>query len=199
MSALRELISGVTSAALVAALCVGSSGAADRPGRGDQTPIQTGPEEEERPIAEQRVAPPPYPRDSDLAEFKLRNPTSNRFLIDTSSLTVGKDAIIRFVLVIRTAGDETNVRFSGVRCSDRTWKDYAFVGDDKKWKVDADAQWRDIQELRYNNYQETLYGDYFCLGRGLWISGKPVGDARKLAKLLRNPPTPDRRVPNRSD
>jgi hypothetical protein len=101
--------------------------------------------------------------------------------------------------VIRTAGDETNVRFSGVRCSDRTWKDYAFVGNDKKWKVDADAQWRDIQELRYNNYQETLYGDYFCLGRGVWTSGKPVGDARKLAKLLRNPPTPDRRVPNRSD
>jgi CNP1-like family protein len=199
MSALRELISVVTSAALVAALCVGSSVAADRPGRGDQTPIQAEPEEQERPIAEQRVAPPPYPRDSDLAEFKLRNPTSNRFLVDTSSLTVGKDAIIRFVLVIRTAGDETNVRFSGVRCSDRTWKDYAFVGNDKKWKVDADAQWRDIQELRYNNYQETLYGDYFCLGRGVWTSGKPVGDARKLAKLLRNPPTPDRRVPNRSD
>ena len=194
MSALRHLIA----VAAGAALFVGGSNAADRPGRGDQTPIPA-PDEEEKPAAEGQVPPPPYPRDSDLAEFKLRNPTPNRFLIDTSSLTVGKDAIIRFVLVIRTSGNETNVRFSGLRCSDRTWKDYAFVGDDKKWKVDANAQWRAIQELRYNNYQETLYGDYFCLGRGLWISGKPVGDARKLAKLLRNPPTPDRRVPNRSD
>jgi hypothetical protein len=194
MSALRHLIS----AAAVAALFVGVSNAADRPGRGDQTPIPA-PDEEEKPAAEAQVPPPPYPRNSDLAEFKLRNPTSNRFLVDTSSITVGKDAIIRFVLVIRTSGDETSVRFSGVRCSDREWKDYAFADADKKWKVDANAQWHPIQELRYNNYQDTLYGDFFCLGRGIWSSGKPVGDARKLAKLLRNPPKADSRVPQRSD
>lgn len=194
MSVLRHLIS----AAAVAALFVGASNAADRPGRGDQTPIPA-PDEDEKPAAEAQVPPPPYPRNSDLAEFKLRNPTSNRFLVDTSSITVGKDAIIRFVLVIRTSGDETSVRFSGVRCSDREWKDYAFADADKKWKVDPNAQWRPIQELRYNNYQDTLYGDFFCLGRGVWSSGKPVGDARKLAKLLRNPPKADSRVPQRSD
>jgi hypothetical protein len=34
--------------------------------------------------------------------------------------------------------------------------------DDHSWKIDENAQWRRIQELRYNNFQETLYNDYFC-------------------------------------
>lgn len=188
-------ISGVAGVALFVMLGLGSSIAADRPGRGDQSPIQNVPEEEE--VAELHVPPPPYPRNSDLAEFKLRNPTINRFFIDTSSISVEKDLIIRFVMVIRTPTDETNVRFAGLRCSDREWKDYAFVSSDKSWKVDANAQWRKIQELRYNNYQDTLYGDYFCLDGVL--NSKPIGDARKLAKLLRNPPKRDPRIPFRNE
>lgn len=192
---LRHCARTVAAAALLAVSGVSSSAAADRPGRGDQSPIQGVPEDEE--VAELQVPPPPDPRNSDLAEFKLRNPTTNRFFIDTSSLTVGKDRIIRFVMVIRTVENETNIRFSGLRCSDREWKDYAFVSSDKSWKVDENAQWRPIQELRYNNYQDTLYGDYFCLG-GI-LSSKPVGDARKLAKLLRNPPKRDPRIPFRNE
>jgi hypothetical protein len=193
---LRHCARTVAVAALLALSGVSPSATADRPGRGDQSPIQGVPEEDQE-VAELQVAPPPYPRNSDLAEFKLRNPTTNRFFIDTSSLTVGKDRIIRFVMVIRTPENETNTRFSGLRCSDREWKDYAFASSDKSWKVDENAAWRPIQELRYNNYQDTLYGDYFCLG-GI-LSSKPVGDARKLAKLLRNPPKRDPRIPFRNE
>ena len=187
----------VVAAILFVVGAVTASVAAERPGRGDQGPVPGAPEEEGRDVQELNVAPPPYPRKSDLAEFTLLNPTPNRFFIDTSSLSVGKDRIIRFVMVIRTPAEETNVRFSGLRCGDRNWKDYAFADSDKNWKTNPDAQWSRIQELRYNNYQYTLFKDYFCL-TGV-LSSKPLGDAKKLAKLLRNPPKPDPRIPFRNE
>jgi hypothetical protein len=169
---------------------------ADTPGRGDKGPVPGVPEPEPE-VQELQVPPPRYPRDSDLAEFFLRNPTSNHFFIDTTSISVDKDKIIRFVMVIRTPGNETNVRFSGLRCGTHEWKDFAFAGDDKKWNVNDNAQWKRIVELRYNNYQDSLFADYFCLS-GVF-STKPVGDAKKLAQLLRNPKRPDPRIPFRKE
>jgi hypothetical protein len=191
--------------ALAAALCLtlaagcsssGGSSGQKRPGRGDQGPVSGVTEEELTP--EVQVAPPPYPRsDSYLAELKLRNPTSNRFFIDTASVSVEKDRVIRFVMVVRTPEDDTNIRFAGLRCDDRHWKDYAFQAKDHTWDVNENAQWRLIQELAYNNFQYTLYVDYFCLPGVL--SSKPIGDARKIAQLLRHPPKRDPRIPFRNE
>lgn len=185
---------------LAAALSACSGGSAQkqqRPGRGDQSPIRVPEDEDKDKVPEQRIAPPAYPRDSDLLEFKLRNPTTNRFYVDSKSVSVAKDGIVRLTVVIRTPTNETNVRFAGMSCEERTWKDYAFAGDDHKWAVDENAQWRPIQDLRYNNYQYTLYEDFLCMGGVL--SSHPNGDAQKLVKLLRDPPKPDARVPNRND
>lgn len=191
---------GMVGAALLSALFgSGLCAAADVPGRGDQTPIRESPEREKEKAEaakELQVPPPRYPRDRDLAEIKLRNPTPNKFYIDASTISVAKDQIVRFVMVIRTPGNETNVRYSGLRCSNREWKDYAFGTSDKGWQEDGSAKWSRIIELNYNNYQDTLYTDYFC-AVGV-ISSGPVGDARKLANLLRHPQMPDPRVPQRS-
>jgi hypothetical protein len=169
---------------------------AETPGRGDKGPVHGVPEAEEE-VQELQIGPPRYPRDADLAEFTLRNPSPNHFYIDTTSISVEKDQIIRFVMVIRTPSKETNVRFSGLRCATREWKDYAFAADDKKWIDNPNANWKRIVELHYNNYQDTLFGDYFCLSGVL--STKPVGDAKKLAKLLRHPQQADPRIPFRKE
>jgi hypothetical protein len=185
---------------LAAALSACSGGSAQkqqRPGRGDQSPIRVPEDEDKDKVSEQQIPPPAYPRDSDLIEFKLRNPTTNRFYVDARSVSVAKDRIVRLTVVIRTPTNETNVRFAGVNCDERQWKDYAFAGNDHQWAVDETAQWRPIQDLRYNNYQYTLYEDFLCIGGVL--SSHPAGEADKLVRLLRDPPKPDARVPNRSD
>jgi hypothetical protein len=150
---------------------------------------------EEKPFVEENVPPPPYPKDSNLAEFHLRGQTSNHFFIDTSSLTVGPDSIVRFALVIRTPeGTETST-FSGLRCSEREWKDYAYGRSDRTWSLDPAPQWRRVQELKFNNYKETLYKDYLCAG-GV-ASSRPAGDASKLVRLLKYPQTRDDRYPTK--
>ena len=163
------------------------------PQRGQGSFVKPDASTQEQPFAESNVGLPAYPKDSDLLEFKLRGLTSNRFFIDGSTLSVGPDKVVRFVLVIRTADDVRNVRFAGLRCDDRQWKDYAFGRSDRTWAVASDAQWRAIQDLTFNDYQQTLYRDYFCASGVVW-SG-PSGDARSLVRLLKYPPQPDPRAP----
>jgi hypothetical protein len=164
------------------------------PMRGQQEgPLHGVPEEEA--VVEQNIAPPPYPAESKLIELRLRGLTSNRFFIDSSSLSVAKDKIIRFVLVIRTPEGVSNVSFAGLRCSDRGWKDYAYARADQTWFIDKDSDWRQIQQLSFNDFRNTLYQDYFCVG-GV-MSTEPAGDSSKLVKLLKNPPVQDPRTPRK--
>lgn len=148
---------------------------------------------EEQPWVEANVPPPAYPADADLTEFHLSGQTNNRYFIDTSSLTVGPDRVVRFALVIRTAQGVDNATFSGLRCSEREWKDYAYGRDDRTWSVSHTPQWRRIQNINFNNYQGTLYQDYLCAGGVSAVA--PAGDAAKLVRLLKHPVPRDDRNP----
>ena len=141
------------------------------------------------------MAPPAYPQDRNLAELKLTGSTSNRFFVDTKSLSVGEDEVVRFVLVIETPGKAHNVTFSGLRCETQEWKDYAFANRDHTWRVEEVAQWRLIRDRNVNNYQYALFKDYFCYG-GV-MSGGPAGDAKVLVRNLKYPLVQDTRVPRR--
>jgi len=173
-------------------------------GCGETTPVQkpsqrgmpTGPlpgAPEEQPFVEAGVPPPAYPRDRDLIPFEIRGDTTNRFLIDGSTLSVTEDGVVHFVLVIRTADGVDNVRFAGLRCSEREWKDYAFARVDHTWVAVRDPQWQPVHTLRLNDYQGTLYKDYFCTSGA--VSSGPAGSVAKLVDRLKHPPKPDQRVP----
>jgi tetratricopeptide (TPR) repeat protein len=61
------------------------------------------------------------------------------------ALTVDPDKIVRFVLLIRTPGGVNNVRFSGLRCNTREWKDYALARADHTWLLDKDPSWERVR------------------------------------------------------
>ena len=100
---------------------------------------------------------------------------------------------MRFALVIRTPEGTETTTFSGLRCSQREWKDYAYGKSDRTWAVDSAPQWRRIQDLAFNDYRGTLYNDFLCAG-GVG-SVDPAGDAKKLVRLLKYPPPRDDRNP----
>jgi hypothetical protein len=82
--------------------------------------------EEEAPWQEQKdVEPPVFPKKENLREFYVSAVATNQYLIDASTLAVGSDGVVRYVLVVQTSGGATNVSFEGINCKDRTWKHYA--------------------------------------------------------------------------
>lgn len=179
--------------AALAVLAVVLVAPADAVRRRDLDPIEGAPEEEE--FRELRIAPPPYPLDADLIEFTPTGQSRNRFYVDGTTLSVGKDGLIRFVLVVRTPAKAENVTFSGVNCKTKEWKDFAYARANREWVLYEQAQWRQIQASRTNNYRATLFDEFFCYG-GL-KSGAPLGDAKTIVRNLKNPAVPDARTPRK--
>jgi hypothetical protein len=172
----------------------GSKGSAPEVRSRGDNPITGAPDEGE--WKEDDLKLPPYPQDKNLLPFKLTGaPTTNRFYVDGTSLSVGSDKVIRFVLVIRTLGNATTVSYAGMRCATGEWKNYAFGRSNGTWAVDEGSKWERMTYRDRNNFQETLAKDYFCFS-GV-SGGGNMGDAKALVNRLRYPPVRDSRVPNK--
>ena len=110
------------------------------------------------------VAPPAFPKQENLREFYVGPVTANSYFIDASTLTVGSDRIVRYVLVVVTSGGATNVSFEGMNCEERSWKLYATGRSDGTW-VNSRASridWRPIENKSVNRHHAALSRDLFC-------------------------------------
>lgn len=105
---------------------------------------------------------PNYPEEKSLREFYVSEATSHRFFIDETSLTIGKDGVVRYVLVIRSRGGATNITFEGIRCDNREFKHYATGRQDGTWAVVGKGEWRVIENKPINRHHAALFRDYLC-------------------------------------
>lgn len=159
-----------------------------------ENPITNAPEEE---IAKEIATPdlPPFPSGSKWVEFKPTGRTLNRYFVDSDSLSVGKDKVIRFTLLVRSDQNVDNISYVGLRCRPREWRDYAFGTPEKSWRREEDASWRPVEGKIFNNYQDNLAKDYFCVGGTM--SGGPAGSEKLLLRKLKYPAPQDSRTPAR--
>ena len=129
---------------------------------------------------EQVVAPPAYPKPESLAEFRGAGTSSNRFFVDVDTLSIGKDGVVRYVLVVRSPGGAENVSFEGIRCETREQKAYAFGQRGGTWSPAREAPWRLIEAREVNRHHVVLYTEAFC------VNGKtPPRAAREVVQRLR--------------
>lgn len=137
---------------------------------------------EETEWKELRVEPPAAPSSGDLVEFYIGTGTGNRFFIDGKTLSVGKDGVVRYVLVIKTAGGATNVAFEGIRCQTGEYKLYASGRADGTWAPSRIARWRPIEDNPTNRHHAVLNRDLLC-PMGIPISSPEEGlDAVRRGK-----------------
>jgi hypothetical protein len=111
---------------------------------------------------EESIQMPVYPEDKNLREFYVSEMTSHRFFVDESTLTVGQDGVVRYVLVVRTSGGATNVSFEGIHCERREFRNYASGRQDRTWAAVRKSEWRAIENKPINRQHAALSRDYFC-------------------------------------
>lgn len=111
---------------------------------------------------EGEVRIPAYPDIRDLQEFSIKGQTDNRFFVDSKSLSVDPDGVIRFALIVRSNTGAENIAYEGIRCETREWKPYAFGRSDRTWSAARDPQWQRIVWRSTNAFRFVLYRDYFC-------------------------------------
>lgn len=110
------------------------------------------------------VQPPGWPADANLVRIDVSAAAANDYFIDSASLDIGKDRVVRYTLVVKTTGGATNVSFEGIDCRGPMWKHYASGRSDKTWsKASARRlEWRPIENKTINAHHAALSRYYFC-------------------------------------
>lgn len=121
---------------------------------------------------------PPYPREENLILFETA-PAGHKFFIDAPSVSVSEDGVVRYTLLVKTAGGAVNVSFEGIRCETREQKYYAIGQPGGAWSKAREPAWRRIESKQFNRHHGVLYADYFCEGKA------PVANARKAVDALK--------------
>lgn len=114
-------------------------------------------EQEKLIIREGEVKLPPRFRDENLLEFEIGRSVSFRFFIDTASLEVGADEVVRYTLVARSPQGVENVSYEGIHCKTGRTRAYAVGQPGGGWRA-VKQEWVDVQKL----WTRVLRTEYFC-------------------------------------
>jgi hypothetical protein len=131
------------------------------------------------------VVLPASPKESNLQPFYVSAATSNRFFIDVSTLSVGADGVVRYVLLVLSPEGGRNVTFEGMRCESRERRIYASGRLDGSWSKSRKNEWVRIQDVYANRHHAALFLDYFC------PFGNVVRDAAEARNALKRGGHPD--------
>jgi hypothetical protein len=122
---------------------------------------------------------PSYPRSENLVQFDVGDASPHRFYIDSPSLAIGTDGVVRYTLVTRTAGGATNISFEGIRCEGRRHKYYAVGETGGAWTPARNPQWRRIEMQDPDRQRRALLDTYLCQGR---LPRKPVQETLRVLR-----------------
>lgn len=115
------------------------------------------------PWKESGYALPAFPKDENLLEFYVSATANAQYFIDQSSIsTGGNDNVVRYVMVIKTAGGATNISYEGIRCDQTQLRIYATGRSDGTWVEARNSNWRPLKNQSLNRHQGALARNYFC-------------------------------------
>lgn len=133
--------------------------------------------EKNLPPSEDELSLPAYPRDRDLIEFSAAPTSDFRYFVDSNSINVGSDGIVRYTLVARSPAGVENVSYEGMRCTTGELRVYA-LGRERGWRMTQSA-WRPMQPGSMQAWHRVLYREYFCRYR------EPVASREQAIYALR--------------
>jgi CNP1-like family len=131
---------------------------------------------EEKPWVESETKLPEYPKQQNLIEFYVGPTERNKFFVDGSTIDIGADGVVRYVMVLKTSGGATNVTFEALRCATREFKLFAIGRSDATWdKIDV-PRWHLIENKTINQYRAVLSRNFLCPAG---VLPRDAADARK--------------------
>lgn len=129
---------------------------------------------------EQEAPPPPALRTSGLVPVEVPG-TSMRFGIDPASVSVGKDAVVRYVIVATSPAGTVNAMYEGLRCDKAEVKVYARHNPDSGWVPARKPEWEALHGRPNSNHSLVVARAGACMGRA------PNGNATTIVQDLRAP------------
>jgi hypothetical protein len=124
------------------------------------------------------VPPPPALRTDGLIAIDT-GATALRFGIDPASVGVGKDRVVRYVIVAKSASGALNAMYEGLHCERDEYRIYARYVPGEGWRT-ADGDWKPLDGIEANHVRAVARSGA-CLGHA------PSGTADQIVRNLRSP------------
>jgi hypothetical protein len=112
---------------------------------------------------------PAFPRNENLTRFSVSPVSDFSFFVDRTSVSVGKDRIVRFVLLARSPSGVDNISYEAINCREAEFRIYAIGRSDGTWLARR-GEWRTLRQGA-ERAESTLFREFFCPG------GIPIADA----------------------
>jgi hypothetical protein len=135
-------------------------------------------DDENKPWEEIAVQLPPAPKGENLLPFYVSPTATQKFAVDAQSINVGKDGVVRYILVSVSPEGARNVSYEGIRCATFEKKIYAIGRDDGSWARSRRDQWEGIVRGGANRQHAALALDYFC--SNLTVAGNEKDMIKRL-------------------
>lgn len=123
---------------------------------------------------------PSLPQATTLLPFDVSGNTPLTFAVDSKSLSVGDDGVVRFTVVVKSPSGAYNVNYEGIRCDTYEWRQYAGLNADHDgWDTSVATPFARIEDGTLNAYQASLYQDYMCANK------TTAGNAKQILENIR--------------
>lgn len=119
-------------------------------------------DDEAKPWQEIALQLPAPPQADTLLPFYVGPTATQDFFIDSKSITVGTDGVIRYTLVSISKQGAKNISYEGIRCATFEKKIYASGHTDGSWSRSRRNNWARIVRNAANRQHAALAMDYFC-------------------------------------
>jgi hypothetical protein len=101
-----------------------------------------------------------------LVPFDVSVNSALSYGIDPASISVGRDSIVRYVVVARSSSGATNAMYEGIRCGTGEVKTYARYSSDGRWNVVRQPEWHSLFGYMPSHHSRALAAQGLCNGNG---------------------------------
>lgn len=130
---------------------------------------------------EATAPPPPALNLNALVPFDGPANSPLKFGVDPTTLQIGKDGVVRYVVVATSPSGTVNAMYEGIRCVSAQVKTYARHNPSSGWNLVQTPEWRSLYSSAPSNHSLRLASQGVCTGAA------PASSVRDIVRALRSP------------
>ena len=127
-------------------------------------------------------APPQFSKDH-LIPIDMPPHVTVKVGVDPSTIAVGSDGVVRYVLVLTNASGSSSAIFEGIRCVSDEVKTYARLSASGKWNTVENPTWKSVTENMPSRHAQAFARQGGCQNR-LATSPQDIITALKAPQKL---------------
>jgi hypothetical protein len=131
---------------------------------------------------EEQAPPPPSFSKGNLLALDMPPHVSVKVGVDPETITVGRDGVVRYVILMINATGSTNAVYEGVRCISGEVKTYARLGASGQWSILVNPAWKALNDNMPSHHAQAFARQGGCQNR-LATTKKEIIAALKSGRI----------------